>query len=204
MYKLLGKALAGVVLTKDARQAVKEAGGLSAIGAKTPSAPPAPASPEASPARATPPSQPAPAAASAAPALAALQGLKSGEVDPEARALLIATMLTEGKGRIQLERADLLKLAQKMRATKQTVLAELSDEHRAKLTDMASKMLSGAGKETDEKGSAATDRANLLRYAKRVRAAKQAILADLSPEHRAKLAALATKLFSSEGKEKKG
>jgi len=49
---------------------------------------------------------------------------------------------------------------------------------------------------------AAPDRAELIRRAMEVRAAKQTLLADLNEEDRAKLAATAMRAFLSEGKPK--
>ncbi len=93
MFGFIAKALAGVVLTKNARAAVKDARSRApAVGAKGKGA-----------------------------AMAGLQAQSKTLVTPE--------------------RAELLQNAMKVRSAKQKILADLSDEQRAKLVGAAVKHL---------------------------------------------------------------
>ena len=94
MFGFLGRALSGLVLTKDARQAVKTARSK----------------------------------ASAKPAAGG-------------KAARIAAMQAQSKNLITPERAELLQNAMKVRSAKQTILANLSDEQRARLVAEAMKRL---------------------------------------------------------------
>ena len=97
MFKFIGKALAGVVLTKDAQAAVGKA--VQSRG------------------------QPVPAKGKAAAAPAA----------GSARAKQVAGMQARMRGAMTPERTALIQNAMKVRAAKQQVIGELSDEARAHL-----------------------------------------------------------------------
>ena len=108
MFKFLGKALAGMVLTEDARKAVS--GKAPAKGKK---------------------------------GKAVTKAGAGGEAQSEAMAEMQATaktLLTE-------DRAELIRNAMKVRAAKQTILADLSDDDRARLVAAAMKALLNEGKE---------------------------------------------------------
>jgi hypothetical protein len=94
MFRFLGRALSGLVLTKGARQAVKTA--RSKAAAK-------------------------PAGGGKAASIAAMQAQSKNLITPE--------------------RAELLQHAMKVRSAKQTILANLSDEQRARLVAEAMKRL---------------------------------------------------------------
>ncbi len=111
MFKFLGKALSGLLLTDTARKAVRQGGA-------------------AAPAKGR--------AAAKAPAKAAGKEKAISEAREQAKGLL-----TE-------DRAELIRQAMKVRAAKQTILADLSDEDRAKLVAAAMKALLNEGR--DKKG----------------------------------------------------
>jgi len=92
MFGFLGRALGSLVLTKDARQAVRKARGAAG---------------------------------------------KAGGGKPAS----IAAMQAQGKGLVTPERAELLQNAMKVRSAKQAILADLSDEQRARLVGEAMKRL---------------------------------------------------------------
>jgi len=100
MLGFLGRALSGMVLTKDARKAVHEARGRAA-------------------------------------AQSASKG-KAGSV---------AALQAQGKEFVTPERAELLQSALKVRSAKQKILADLSDEQRARLVGVAMKRLLNEGKD---------------------------------------------------------
>lgn len=118
MLKFLGRAVAGLVLTKDGRKAAAE---LAAAKMRTAKA--APAKP-AGPTRA-----PAP---------------------EEEKAAIIADLQSKSKEVLTDGRAELIRKAMEVRAAKQTILADLSDEHRAKLVATAMKALLNEGREKKE------------------------------------------------------
>lgn len=99
MLKFIGKALAGMVLTKEAREA---AGGL----AKSPTA------------RQT-----------------ATKMLAGGK--PDARQQAIADAQAAAANIVTNDRAELIRQAMAVRAAKQSLLADLNDEDRAKLVATA-------------------------------------------------------------------
>jgi len=112
MFKFIGKALAGLVLTKDAQDAVGRHGAAS---------PAAKGKGKARPAGKT-------AAA------------KGGKTAP-ARNAAIAQVQDQVKDLITPDRAELIRQAMKVRAAKQTILADLGDEDRSRLVALAMKAL---------------------------------------------------------------
>lgn len=118
MLRFLGKAMAGLVLTKDGRKAAADLAAAKTRG-KAVKAPPAKA---------------------AAPAKAA-----------EGKAAAIAELQSQAKDLVTPERAELIRRAMEVRAAKQTILADLSDESRAKLVATAMKALLNEGREKDGK-----------------------------------------------------
>ena len=104
MFKFIGKALAGLVLTEDARKAVGRLGAAS------------------------------PAAKGKAVAV------KGGKAAP-ARNAAIAQVRDQAKDLITPDRAELIRQAMQVRAAKQTILADLGDEDRARLVALAMKAL---------------------------------------------------------------
>lgn len=223
MLNLLGKALTGMVLDRDARDAMREAGGLAStiqgaadmrqviqalqaakpqIGGSTPLPPPpantvnaaamtnsaalqaallaqilaearatAAAAEKSAPPRAEPtlnvprvaptaaasPASPAPApstrppastpagglnAAIMAQALAAAQAaITNGQGQNAAPASAPAPRPSRGKRLPAADRAALIQNALKVHSAKQTILSSLSEEQRAKLTELATKLL---------------------------------------------------------------
>lgn len=101
MFKFIGRALAGLVLTKDAQKAV----GQLQIGT----------------------------------------GVGSGKAKPkspfDARDQAIADAQKDAQGLVTPDRAELIRQAMKVRAAKQTILASLDDETRSKLVAAAMKAL---------------------------------------------------------------
>ncbi len=112
MFKFLGKALAGLLLTDDARKAVRQGGGVAPAKGKAVAKAPKP---------------------------------KAGSKDQ-----VISEAREQAKGLLTEERAELIRQAMKVRAAKQTILADLSDEDRAKLVAAAMKALLNEGR--DKKG----------------------------------------------------
>jgi len=108
MFKFIGKALAGLVLTEDAQKAVGRHGAAS------------------------------PAAKGKGKAVAVQA--KGGKAAP-ARNAAIAQMQDQVKDLITPDRAELIRQAMKVRAAKQTILADLGDEDRARLVALAMKAL---------------------------------------------------------------
>jgi hypothetical protein len=100
MFKFIGRAIAGLILTKDARQAVGRR--------------PSPASPG--------------------------KG-KSGSVPAGSRDQAIAEMQKGAQDLLTPDRAELIRQAMRVRAAKQTILADLDDETRGKLVATAMKAL---------------------------------------------------------------
>jgi hypothetical protein len=170
MLNLIGKAITGVMLTREARDAVREVGGLASaiqssadarlikaamaahamqVGSTPLTSPrtwtvanPVPlavrmaraAMPGSTPAPATPPppaSAPAPMPTPFATPIP----------DPSDRIVPSDFGSAKGKDFLTPERAALIKNAMKLRNDKQTVLAHLTDEQRAKLTAIATKAL---------------------------------------------------------------
>jgi hypothetical protein len=113
MFKFIGKALAGVLLTGDARKAVS--GGAKAS------------------------SKPKKAAASASSGMPQVQQSEA-----------ITKMQAQVKGLITEDRAELIRQAMRVRAAKQTILADLSDDDRARLVATAMKALLREGREKKE------------------------------------------------------
>ena len=99
MLKFIGKALAGMVLTKEARHA---AGGLAKSAVRT-----------------------------------AAQKIQAGPDSPDARQQAIAQAQAQGAALVTPDRAELIRQAMAVRAAKQTLLADLNDEDRAKLVATA-------------------------------------------------------------------
>ena len=100
MFKFIGKALAGLVLTRDAQKAV----GQIQVG-----------------------------------------GGKAKPKSPfDDRNSAIAEMQKDGQGLVTPDRAELICQAMKVRAAKQTILADLDDETRGKLVAAAMKALLNA------------------------------------------------------------
>ena len=109
MFKFIGKALAGVFLTGDARKAVSG-------GSK-----------------------------------AAAQPKKAADGMPQFQQNeAITKMQAQVKGLITEDRAELIRQAMRVRAAKQTILADLSDEDRARLVATAMKALLREGREPKE------------------------------------------------------
>ena len=113
MFKFIGKALAGVLLTGDARKAVS---GGAKVGAK-----------------------PKKAATVKNPGMPQLQQNEA-----------ITKMQAQVKGLITEDRAELIRQAMRVRAAKQTSLADLSDDDRARLVATAMKALLREGREKKE------------------------------------------------------
>jgi hypothetical protein len=99
MFKFIGRAMAGLVLTKDAQKAVGQIQ-VGAAGGKT-----KPKSPF------------------------------------DARDQAIAEVKKDAQGLVTPDRAELIRQAMKVRAAKQTILADLDDETRGKLVAAAMKAL---------------------------------------------------------------
>ncbi|OIQ92387.1 hypothetical protein GALL_256870 [mine drainage metagenome] len=112
MFKFLGKALSGLLLTDTARKAVRQGGAA------------------------------APAKGRAAAKAPAAKAAGKEKAISEAR--------EQAKGLLTEDRAELIRQAMKVRAAKQTILADLSDEDRAKLVAAAMKALLNEGR--DKKG----------------------------------------------------
>jgi len=110
MFKFIGKALAGIFLTGDARKAVVG-------GAKS-----------------------APAAKGAGKKAAEAPGERDVVTQAKAQA---KELLTE-------DRAELIRKAMQVRAAKQTILADLNDEDRARLVATAMKALLNEGRQKKE------------------------------------------------------
>ncbi|HMA51361.1 MAG TPA: hypothetical protein VKP60_16495 [Magnetospirillaceae bacterium] len=99
MLKFIGKALAGMVLTKEAREA---AGGLAKSAART-----------------------------------AVHKIQAGSGKPDAREQAIADAQAAAANIVTNDRAELIRKAMEVRAAKQSLLADLNDEDRAKLVATA-------------------------------------------------------------------
>ena len=99
MLKFIGKALAGMVLTKEAREA---AGGLAKSAVRT-----------------------------------AAHKIQAGPGKPEAGEPGIAEAQAAARQIVVNDRAELIRQAMAVRAAKQTVLAELNEEDRARLVETA-------------------------------------------------------------------
>lgn len=102
MFKFIGRALAGLVLTKDAQKAVGQIN--TGLGKNKPKSPFA------------------------------------------ARDQAIAEAQSQGKDLITPDRAELIRQAMQVRAAKQTILADLDDESRSKLVATAMKALLNEGR----------------------------------------------------------
>jgi hypothetical protein len=100
MFKFIGRAIAGLILTKDARQAVGRR--------------PQPAGPA--------------------------KG-KPGSASAGSRDQAIAEMQKGAQDLLTPDRAELIRQAMRVRAAKQTILADLDDETRGKLVATAMKAL---------------------------------------------------------------
>lgn len=116
MWKFLGKTMASMVLTKEAREA---AGGLAKSAVRT----------------ATHKMTGAPL-----PALPDLPALQ-----PDAQQAAVAQMQAHAPSTISSERAELIRRALEVRRAKQTVLAELSEEDRERLVTTAMKAFLAEG-----------------------------------------------------------
>ncbi|HVI52045.1 MAG TPA: hypothetical protein VM661_12595 [Candidatus Sulfotelmatobacter sp.] len=117
MFKFIGKALAGVLLTGDARKAV-------AVQAKTPPK----------------------TAAGKKKAKAKPQNDDANPAEREA----VAQVQAQAKELITEDRAELIRKAMQVRAAKQTILADLNDEDRARLVATAMKALLNEGRQKKE------------------------------------------------------
>jgi hypothetical protein len=107
MLKFIGKALAGMVLTKEAREA---AGGLAKSAARQ----------------------------------ATSKMLAGGK--PDAKQQAIAEAQAQVAAIVTPDRAELIRQAMAVRAAKQTLLADLNDEDRAKLVATAMRAFLNEGK----------------------------------------------------------
>ena len=99
MWKFIGKTLAGMVLTKEARDA---AGGLAKTAVRN-----------------------------------ATQKMQNGAKPSDVREEAIAQIQAQGAALVTPDRAELIRRAMEVRAAKQTLLADLNDEDRAKLVATA-------------------------------------------------------------------
>jgi hypothetical protein len=106
MLKFIGKALAGLVLTKEARQA---AGGLAQSAIKQ-------------------------------------AGKKAAHPAPDDKQQAIAAAQAQAAAIITPDRAELIRQAMQVRAAKQTLLADLNDAERAKLVAAAMRAFLNEGK----------------------------------------------------------
>ena len=129
MFKFIGKALAGLVLTKDARKALGQANQVRGGGASAKSGGHA---------------MPATPRAPGAGAVAAQAALDSKEA---AKNAAIALVQSQGEELVTHDRDELIRNAMKVRNAKQAILADLDDESRAKLVAAAMKALMREGKE---------------------------------------------------------
>ena len=105
MFKFIGKALAGLVLDKDAQASIKRPSGKQSSGKQ--------------------------------PAAGKKKTQPGKPVAPSAKDAAIAQVQSQAKGLMTADRAALIQNAMKVRAAKQTILAELDDESRAQLVAMA-------------------------------------------------------------------
>lgn len=121
MFKFIGKALAGVLLTGDARKAV-------AGQARTP---------DNSRGR-----------SKGKGAGKKTAGPKDGNKPEEREA--VAQVQAQAKELITEDRAELIRKAMQVRAAKQTILADLNDEDRARLVATAMKALLNEGRQKKE------------------------------------------------------
>ncbi len=126
MFKFIGKALAGLVLTKDARMALEQANQPKSGGARAGAG---------HHALATPPKPPGAVAAQAA------LDAKASEKDEA-----IAEAQAAAENLVTPDRAELIRNAMRVRNAKQAILADLNDEDRAKLVAAAMKALMREGK----------------------------------------------------------
>jgi len=110
MWKFIGKTLAGMVLTKEAREA---AGGLAKNAVRNAGQ------------KVYGPLNPTPA---------------------DDRQQAIAQLQAQGSSLVTPDRAELIRRAMEVRAAKQTLLADLNDEDRAKLVATAMKAFLAEGK----------------------------------------------------------
>ncbi len=111
MFKFIGRALAGLVLTKDAQKAV----GQIQIGTGAGKTKPKPKSPF------------------------------------DARDRAIADVQKDAQGLVTPDRAELIRQAMQVRAAKQTILASLDDETRGKLVAAAMKALLNQDRDKGDK-----------------------------------------------------
>ncbi|HIJ61097.1 MAG TPA: hypothetical protein HPQ04_00245 [Rhodospirillaceae bacterium] len=109
MFKFIGKALAGLVLTKEAREAANQ---LAVAKGLLPKSPPA-------------------------------------DDEPAAEDLLSAATTMARAEQATPDRAELIKQAMKVRAAKQVILADLDDATRAKLVAVAMKAMLNEGREKE-------------------------------------------------------
>jgi hypothetical protein len=168
MLNLIGKAVAGVILTREARDAVRDVGGLASaiqasadarilkaagmplpplgarIGATALTSPRTWTVPAGAPLTMRPPTpEPAAARTAAPPPVtpnstrpnAAPTGAKAERIEPAPPAIPPA------RDFLTPERAALIQNAMKVHSAKQTILAHLSDEQRAKLNEIAMKTM---------------------------------------------------------------
>lgn len=108
MLKFIGKALAGMVLTKEAREA---AGGLAKSAVRN-----------------------------------ATQKMQVGQPAPDAKEQAIAEAQAQAAQIVTPDRAELIRRAMEVRAAKQSLLADLNDEDRAKLVATAMRAFLSEGK----------------------------------------------------------
>ena len=110
MLKFIGKALAGMVLTKEAREA---AGGLAKSAVRN-----------------------------------ATQKMQVGQPAPDAKEQAIAEAQAQAQAAqiVTPDRAELIRRAMEVRAAKQSLLADLNDEDRAKLVATAMRAFLSEGK----------------------------------------------------------
>jgi hypothetical protein len=108
MLKFIGKALAGMVLTKEARTA---AGGLAKSAVRN-----------------------------------ATQKMQAGPGAPDSKAQAIAQAQAQAAAIVTPDRAELIRQAMAVRAAKQSLLADLNDEDRAKLVATAMRAFLAEGK----------------------------------------------------------
>ena len=106
MFKFIGKSLAGVVLTKEAQEAVKKSREIKPV-------------------------------ATAIKASGATKPLGKTIPAPSGKRAAAASMRAPGKDLVTPEREALIKNALKVRAAKQSIVADLSDEARANLVGIA-------------------------------------------------------------------
>ena len=108
MWKFIGKTLAGMVLTKEAREAAE---GLAKNAVRN-----------------------------------ASQKIQSGPAAPGSKEQAIADAQAQAAAIVTPDRAELIRRAMEVRAAKQTLLAELNEDDRAKLVATAMRAFLNEGK----------------------------------------------------------